>query len=82
MRAASRVSAVPFANVRGIELYHEAHGDRAGPAVVVAHGALGGVAHAEAVGSRAEGLARASFRVIAYDARGHGRSGFTTRPED
>jgi len=82
MPRASRVSAMPFANVRGIELYYEAHGDGAAPAVVVAHGALGSVAHAEAVGLRAEALARAGFRVIAYDARGHGRSGFTTRPED
>jgi 3-oxoadipate enol-lactonase len=50
-----------------------------GPTVIVAHGALGSVATASL---RAIDLAKHGFRVIAYDARGHGRSGFSENPHD
>jgi pimeloyl-ACP methyl ester carboxylesterase len=67
--------------IRGFELYYETCG--AGPShVVIAHGALGSVAHGEAFGLRAAELAAHGFHVVTYDARGHGRSGYTLRPED
>jgi pimeloyl-ACP methyl ester carboxylesterase len=64
---------MPFVRVGGIDLHYEAHG--AGPRVVVlAHGALGSIAFAERFGLPASTLAARGLRVIAYDARGHGRS--------
>jgi len=69
-----------IARVQGVDLYYEAYGSGSS-CLVIAHGALGSVAHAEAFGLRAVELAGQGFRVIAYDARGHGRSGYTARPE-
>lgn len=71
---------MPYVNVRGIDLYHEQHG--AGPTLVVLHGLLGSVATAGAAGLGAAQLAAHGLHVIAYDARGHGRSGHSTRPAD
>jgi 3-oxoadipate enol-lactonase len=66
--------------IRGVDLYYKTDGS--GPSsLVIAHGALGSVAHAEAWGFRATQLAAHGFRVITYDARGHGRSGCTSLPE-
>lgn len=63
--------------VRGIDLYFEECGT--GPAVIVAHGALGSVA---TTSFRPAALADRGFRVVSYDARGHGRSGFSEQPND
>jgi pimeloyl-ACP methyl ester carboxylesterase len=72
---------MPYVRVDGIDLYYEAHGS--GPRVVVlAHGALGSIAFSEAFGLSAATLAARGLRVIAYDARGHGRSGAFTRERD
>lgn len=72
---------MPFVRVDGIDLHYEVHGT--GPrVVVVAHGALGSLAFAEAFGLPAAALAARGLRVIAYDARGHGRSGFFTNERD
>jgi 3-oxoadipate enol-lactonase len=72
---------VPYARVGGIDLYFEAHG--AGPRVlVIAHGALGSVGFADTFGLKASALAARGLRVIAYDARGHGRSGSATATKD
>ena len=72
---------MPYARVGGIDLYYEAHG--VGPGVVViAHGALGSVGFADRFGLKAPTLAARGLQVIAYDARGHGRSGFTTAARD
>jgi len=68
------------ARVRGIDLHYEAHGSGSS-CLVVAHGALGSVRHAEEFGLRASELATHGFRVITYDARGHGRSGYSLLPE-
>lgn len=66
--------------VRGVDLHYKIHGCGS-PCLVIAHGALGSVAHAEASGLRAAELAAHGFQVITYDARGHGRSGYTAWPE-
>jgi 3-oxoadipate enol-lactonase len=72
---------MPFARVGGLDLYYEDHGT--GPDVLVmAHGALGSIAFAKAFGLSAAALARRGLRVVAYDARGHGRSGYFTRASD
>jgi len=66
--------------VRGVDLHYTTHGSGAS-CLVIAHGALGSIAHAEAWGLRAAELAAQGFQVITYDARGHGRSGYTACPE-
>ena len=71
---------MPSVRVRGVDLHYETRGSGAS-CVVIAHGALGSVAHAEAWGVRAADIAAHGFRVISYDARGHGRSGYTAAPE-
>jgi pimeloyl-ACP methyl ester carboxylesterase len=52
--------------------------DGAGPAIVLLHG-LTGTRHYVVMGSRA--LQRSGHRVIAYDARGHGRSTPASAPD-
>jgi pimeloyl-ACP methyl ester carboxylesterase len=72
---------MPYARVGGIDLYFEAHGT--GPRVlVIAHGALGSVGFADTFGLKASALAARGLRVVAYDARGHGRSGYATSAKD
>jgi len=72
---------MPYVRVDGIDLYYEVHGT--GPrTVILAHGALGSIAFADTYGLKASTLAARGLRVIAYDARGHGRSGFSTRARD
>lgn len=72
---------MPCARVGGLDINFEAHGS--GPRVVVmAHGALGSIGFAEGFGLRASALAARGLRVIAYDARGHGRSGYSTSEKD
>jgi 3-oxoadipate enol-lactonase len=72
---------MPYVCVGGLDLYYEVHGT--GPRVVVlAHGALGSIEFTERFGLTVATLAGRGLRVIAYDARGHGRSGFSTRERD
>jgi pimeloyl-ACP methyl ester carboxylesterase len=72
---------MPYARAGGLDLYYEDHGT--GPrALVMTHGALGSVAFADAFGLSASALAQRGLRVVAYDARGHGRSGFSTVASD
>jgi 3-oxoadipate enol-lactonase len=71
---------MPYVHLRGINLYYEEHGS--GPPLVILHGLMGSVAAAQASGLGAAELAAHGLRVIAYDARGHGRSGLSTRPAD
>jgi 3-oxoadipate enol-lactonase len=68
---------MPFARVGGLDLYYEDHG-AGSSTLVMAHGALGSVAFAHAFGLSASALAQRGLRVVAYDARGHGRSGVST----
>ena len=79
--SAETIPTMPYVRVGGIDLYYEAHGE--GPRVVIlAHGALGSVGFARTFGLPASTLAARGLRVIAYDARGHGRSGFFTQEDD
>ena len=70
---------MPSVRVRGIDLHFEEAGQ--GPAVIIAHGAFASVATA-ATGLRVSDYAEGGFRAIAYDARGHGRSGYSNAPGD
>jgi pimeloyl-ACP methyl ester carboxylesterase len=72
---------MPHARVAGLDLYYEDHGS--GPrTVVMAHGALASISFLEQHGLTASALAARGLRVIAYDARGHGRSGYSTAARD
>ena len=71
---------MPTVRVRGIDLYYEEYGS--GPDLLFAHGLMGSVAFAPQFGERIEDIAARGLHVVAYDARGHGRSGFTTDPSD
>ncbi len=67
-------------HVRGIDLYYEEYGE--GPHLIVAHGLLGSVAILPRFAERIQDIAARGVHVIAYDARGHGRSGYTKRRAD
>lgn len=69
---------MPYVQVRGVRLYFEEHGS--GPCLITAHGLLGSVATASVMNPAR--LAEGGLRVIAYDARGHGLSQYSSRPED
>ena len=71
---------MPSVPVRDVDLHYEEIGS--GAPLVVAHGLLGSVARARETGLRPRDLAARGLRIIAYDARGHGRSGFTRRRAD
>ncbi|HYM16230.1 MAG TPA: alpha/beta hydrolase [Dehalococcoidia bacterium] len=71
---------MPTVRVRGIDIYYEEHGE--GPDLVVAHGLLGSIAALPQFGERLEDIAARGVHVVAYDARGHGRSGYTTARAD
>jgi len=71
---------MPTVRVRGIDLYYEEYG--AGPNLLFAHGLMASVALAPRFGERIEDVAARGVRAVAYDARGHGRSGYTTKRGD
>lgn len=63
-----------YANVNGVDLYYEVHGD--GPPLVMLHG---GVTPSEMFGAPLAEMAK-THRVIALHAQGHGLSRDTSRP--
>lgn len=71
---------MPTVRVRGIDLYYEEYGS--GIPLIFAHGLMGSVALTPRFGDHLDEIAGRGVRVIAYDARGHGRSGYTTQRED
>lgn len=71
---------MPTARVRGIDLYYEEYGE--GPHLIVAHGLMGSLATMPTFGWRIQDIAARGLHVVAYDARGHGRSGYTKRRAD
>ncbi len=67
------------ATINGFEMHYRERGE--GPPLVLAHGLMGSIEMMDAQGQNAESLSR-RFRVVNYDARGHGRSGYTTELAD
>lgn len=74
-------AAVTRIRVHGVDLHVERYGET-GPVVVLAHGLMGSVALSSRFGDRPEALAARGLRVVAYDARGHGRSAGTRESAD
>ena len=68
---------MPTVHINGFEMYYRERGQ--GPPLVLAHGLMGSIDVMDALGENPESLSR-RFRLINYDARGHGRSGYTTDP--
>ena len=73
---------MPTTHVRGIDLYYEEYGSPADPHLLMAHGLMGSIALMRHFAERPEDIAARGLHVIAYDARGHGRSGYTTSRAD
>jgi pimeloyl-ACP methyl ester carboxylesterase len=71
---------MPFANINGVEIHYEIAGE--GPTLVWLHGGMGSIERSRLAGEGVEGLAERGVRVIVYDARGHGESGFTPDEAD
>jgi pimeloyl-ACP methyl ester carboxylesterase len=67
------------ARINGFDMYYRERGD--GPPLVLVHGLLNSTDMADALGETPMYLAD-RFRLINYDSRGHGRSGYTTNPAD
>jgi pimeloyl-ACP methyl ester carboxylesterase len=65
------------ARINGFDMCYRERGQ--GPPLVLAHGLMGSIDMMDALGENPESLSR-RFRLINYDARGHGRSGYTTDP--
>lgn len=70
--------ALPTAQINGFEMHYRVLGE--GPPVLLAHGLMASIAMMDALGERADLLSGRGFCAISYDARGHGRSGFTRDP--
>ena len=69
------------AYVRGVNLHYETFGHD-GPPLVVAHGLMGSIALSALFADPIESIATRGVRVVAYDARGHGKSGYTSDARD
>ena len=67
------------AQINGIEINYQLKGK--GATLVMAHGLMGSIANMAMLGDVSD-LLWDSFRVVNYDARGHGESGYTTDPAD
>jgi len=68
---------MPTARINGFDMHYRERGQ--GPPLVLAHGLMGSIDVMDALGENPESLSR-RFRLINYDARGHGRSSYTTDP--
>jgi pimeloyl-ACP methyl ester carboxylesterase len=63
--------------INGFDMHYRVRGQ--GASLVLAHGLMGSIDMMDALGENPESLSR-RFRLINYDARGHGRSGYTVDP--
>lgn len=70
---------MPYVSIRGVGLYYQEHGSRDDPTLLIAHGLMGSIAMTPRFGPGVERFAERGLHVFAYDARGHGRSGYTTK---
>jgi 3-oxoadipate enol-lactonase len=64
------------ANINGSDVHYEVSGD--GPTLVWLHGLMGSIERSRTFAENMAELAERGYRVVAYDARGHGESGYTT----
>jgi len=69
-----------IARINNVNIHYEILGD--GPTLVWLHGLMGSIERARSAGEGVEGLAARGFRVVMYDARGHGESGATPDERD
>lgn len=67
-----------YADVNGLKLYYEIHGDGPGTPLILLHGGLGAI---EMFGDNLRALAKGR-RVIGVDLQGHGRTADIDRPLD
>ncbi|MEX2159187.1 MAG: alpha/beta hydrolase [Dehalococcoidia bacterium] len=67
-----------FAKINNVDIHYQILGD--GPTLVWLHGLMGSIERARVFGEGFEELANHGVRLVLYDARGHGQSGFT--PDD
>jgi len=70
---------MPIARINGFDMHYRVLGQ--GPPLVFVHGLLSSIDMADALGET-PGYLTDRFCLIRYDARGHGRSGYTTNPKD
>lgn len=68
---------MPTIHVRGVDLYYEEYGSPSDPHLLMAHGLMGSIALMWGFAERPAAIAERGVRVIAYDARGHGKSSYT-----
>ena len=73
---------MPSIHVRGVDLHYEEFGSPSDPHLLMTHGLMGSIALMRNFAERPEAIAARGLHVIAYDARGHGESGFTTARAD
>jgi pimeloyl-ACP methyl ester carboxylesterase len=66
---------MPTVGINGFDMSYRILGQ--GPPLIMSHGLMGSVEMMDARGENPERLA-SRFRLVNYDARGHGRSGYTT----
>jgi pimeloyl-ACP methyl ester carboxylesterase len=71
---------MPFVSARGVRFHFEDQGE--GPTILVAHGLFGSIAESSRASFPAAQLGAAGFRIVQYDARGHGSSEGPCRPRD
>jgi 3-oxoadipate enol-lactonase len=70
---------MPKTQINGFQMNYRVEGE--GPPLVMAHGLLASIATMAVFGDVSD-LLMGSFRVVNYDAKGHGESGYTTNPVD
>ncbi len=65
------------ANINGVDLYYEVHGDPDNPPVLLLHGSIDSL---ESFETLVPPLVEAGYRTIAFDGRGRGRSAWGEEP--
>jgi pimeloyl-ACP methyl ester carboxylesterase len=66
--------------VNGIDIHYEVSG--VGPTFIWLHGLIGSIDRSRAFGEGMDGLAERGVRLLAWEARGHGESGYTENEAD
>jgi len=71
---------MPSTKVNGIDIRYEVSGN--GPTFVWLHGLIGSIERARNFGEGMDALAGRGIRLVAWEARGHGESGYTKNEAD